>query len=48
VETEETAIARQRLDKRVSAATDMQPTIEELMFLYADIIYRWPSGKASQ
>jgi hypothetical protein len=38
VETEETAIARQRLDKRVSSATDTQATIEELIFIYTEII----------
>jgi hypothetical protein len=31
VEPEETSIARQRLGKQVSAATDMQATIEKLL-----------------
>jgi hypothetical protein len=31
VETEETSISRQRLDKHVSAATDTQATIGELL-----------------
>jgi hypothetical protein len=31
VEPEETDVARQRLDKHVSAATDTHPTIEELL-----------------
>jgi hypothetical protein len=34
-ETEQTAVARQRLDKRMSEETDPQATIDELMFLYA-------------
>jgi hypothetical protein len=53
VEPEETVVARQWVNKHVSAATDMQATIEEPLeavfsVVRAEAIERWPSGEISQ
>jgi hypothetical protein len=49
VKPEETAVARQRLCKHVSAATDTHVTIEEILeaMFYMSFVSR-PSGKVRQ